>query len=73
MQPMDDIFSSPDKDSQNGVEDEDQQEDEEEDDDDDDDEDDSDAPMDIDESKPGPIDPLSYIYKKKKKTLYFFH
>lgn len=41
MQPMDDIFSSPEKDSQNGVDDDDDEESDEE-------------PMDIDESEPGP-------------------
>lgn len=39
MQPLDDIFSSPEKDSQNGVEEEDDEESDEE-------------PMDIDESEP---------------------
>lgn len=41
MQPMDDIFSSPEKDSQNGVEDDEDEESDEE-------------PMDIDESEQAP-------------------
>lgn len=41
MQPLDDIFSSPEKDSQNGVEDDDDEESDEE-------------PMDIDESEQAP-------------------
>jgi centromere protein C len=41
MQPLDDIFSSPEKDSRNGAEDDDEEESDEE-------------PMDIDESEPFP-------------------
>lgn len=46
MQPLDDVFSSPEKDSQNGVEDEDDEESDEE-------------PMDIDESEQAHMRPTS--------------
>lgn len=55
MQPLDDIFSSPEKDSQNGAEDDEDEESDEE-------------PMDIDESEPAPSwerPPESHIFSER--------
>lgn len=58
MQPLDDIFSSPEKDSQNGVEEDEEEEDESD-----------EEPMDIDESEPEPPwdrAPDSYSFSERQ-------